>query len=394
MTVLLCILAFMMLSVSLYIYENSIYCRKTIENLIESGTGRSGVIASVNDSEFDMFAQFRNELYKSDLITKAGYITTASGFGETEFGQLQAKLEGRQDDSFEYVYMDSSAMDFYKIELEEGSIDKDMPYDETMHYLYLGSAYKEYYKIGDEIQYNIYDDVVFKFVVKGFLAENTRIIDDETLFSSDAFTNDKCYVTLSDAGVIIECNYSSLCDAMFYSWKEGCSAQEAEQEVKTIAGKYGLSVITARIDDILEEKEESCREINSFILNILGIVLVTTVVLLICVHISAVFSNLSEYGIMYANGFGIGHLAFMLFIELFFKMVIVCGCSLAFTKVLLFEIFYGIEGQVEVYNDIFYRYVVPYNILSGIIILIIAFVIPFIVLVQQKPINLIGGNDT
>lgn len=398
MTILLCILAFMMLSASIYIYENSVYSRKTIENALVSGAGHSGVIASINDIQVDTInedmSKFRNELYKSSLISKVGEIDIASGFGQTEFGRLQAELENKSEDYFEHISIDSTAMDFYDIQLEEGRIDTDMPYDDSIAYLYLGSAYKNYYKVGDSITENIYEGFDITYTVKGFFADNTRIIYSDTLFSADEFAGDKCYMTLPDTWAIIERNSKSNSSSMLYSWEEGCTAEEAEQEVKRIAEKCGLSVITARIDDILDSKQEADMEINRFILDVLAIILITTVIMLICIHISAIFTNLSEYGIMYANGFGIGNLAFMLFIELLFKMVIVCGCSLAFIKVLLFKIFYGIDGQVEVYNEIFYRYVVPGNILSAITVLIIAFVIPMIVLARQKPINLIGGNDT
>lgn len=398
MTVLLCILAFMMLSASIYIYENSVYSRKTIENALVSGADHSGVAASINDIEVDTInedmSKFRNELYRSNLISNVGEIYIAEGLSETEFGRLQAKLENKPRDSFEYIAIDSTLMDFYDIRLEEGSIDKDMPYDDFIAYLYLGSAYKKYYKVGDSITENIYEGYDITFTVKGFIEDNTRIIDSYTLFTANEFAGDKCYMTLPDTGIIIESNGTSNTSAMLYSWEEGCTAREAEQEVKRIAEKYGLSVITSRVDEILDSKQEADMEINRFILDVLAIILITTVIMLICIHISAIFTNLSEYGIMYANGFGIGNLAFMLFIELLFKMVIVCGCSLALIKVLLFEIFYDIEGQVEVYNEIFYGYVVPGNILSGLIVLLIAFVIPLIVLARQKPINLIGGNDT
>lgn len=387
----------MLVSMSIYIYENSIYCKNAISSIMKEKVENSAVVAIMSseaNEEFKKSNAFRNVLVDMPEISAAGYSQYTEGLSGCEYDRVQRELNGGRDGEFCYLYIESGAMGLYNIELEEGEIVKDMPYGEGLNYVYLGSGFMDYYSIGDESELKITDDIHYKFVVKGFFKDGIRIVDNDEVEDTASFLGDKCYYTLGPADVIIESNAGGLDNTMLCSWEDGHSFEEMKQKILDKAKECGLECIVADMSEIIKEKGRSTREINGYILNVLGVILATTVIMMVCIQITSILNNMPEYGILYANGFRTANIAFMLVAECVARMAVSSVVSLVLVRKLLTAILYIVPEEEEVFMDIFGNYVVWGNIGAAAVMGMVSLVIPLIFVSRLKPVQLIGGNDT
>lgn len=412
MIIFVSVVSFIMLSLSIYIYENSVYCKKVITESLNSGTENSGVLylsggyfEETGDKNVDKYMNFKRELSSMDGISSSGELRYNGGFEDFTLARRQCELTGRDDGMLNYGYVENTAIDYYKIPLSEGTLVKDMPNDVNINYVYLGSAYKKYYEVGDTITDKLMRLVHegkktkkvtenITFIVKGFIKDGTKFVYPETFGSSDAFLNDKCYEVLSSTGVIVEFNSYNTENSVFLSWKKSQSYNALKAKINKLAAKYGFTVLSVSMEKLLNEKEASSREINEYILNILGIVITVTVIMMICIQISAVLNNMSEYGILYANGYTTHNIAMMIILESIIRMAATSIASLYLVKILVWKVFIAVPGESEVFKEIFYKYVISGNIISAVLICAVSVILPLMIIGYKRPVELIGGNDT
>lgn len=397
MVTVVCIISLMLVSMSIYIYENSIYCTKQINSIMKEKVENSaiiGIMGTESDEESEKSNAFRKVLGEMPEISAAGYTKFATGMDGCEYAEVQRKIKGN-DDELRYLYLESEAADLYNIELEEGQLVKDMPNDDGLIYVYLGSAFKDYYSVGDESEWKVTEEIRFKFIVKGFFKDGVRVLRQNEVEDSGAFLGDKCYDTLGETDAIMEFNRGTISSStMLCSWKDGYSFDEMQTKILDKAEECGIECVVASMSEIINEKVRSTKEINEYILNVLGVILATTIVMMICIQVTSILNNMSEYGILYANGFTTANIGIMLIVENVLKMIISCAVSLAIVKKLLTTLLYIIPEEQEVFNDIFNNNVIWGNIGAAAIMSLASLIIPLIFITRLKPVQLIGGNDT
>lgn len=391
------IVSLMLVSMSIYIYENSIYCKKAISSIMKEKVENSaliGIMSTEANEEFEKSNSFRNVLGDMPEISAAGYIRYTTGLDGCEYARVQRELKEGGDGEFCYAFIESGAIGLYNIELEDGELITDMPYDDELYYVYLGSGFRDYYSIGDESELKITDDIHLKFVVKGFFKDGIRILDIDEIEGTEPFLGDKCYYTLGTADIIMESNGRGIGNIMLCSWSDGHSFEEMRKKILDKAKECGLECIVADMSEIIKEKGRSTREINGYILNVLGVILATTVIMMICIQITSILNNMPEYGILYANGFRTVNIAYMLVAECVVRMAVSCAVSLLLVRKLLTAILYIVPEEEEVFRDIFGNYVVWGNIGAAAVMCMVSLIIPLIFVSRLKPVQLIGGNDT
>ena len=130
------------------------------------------------------------------------------------------------------------------------------------------------------------------------------------------------------------------------------------------------------------------------IIKLLVVITIVCLIIMICMQVTSILNNLSEYGILYANGYGIRKLCGMLIWENVIKMGVALIISLIIAKKLIIRSFFGMSTMLEVYNDIYNNTVIYQMMGICVLIVILASIVPVFVLSNYKPIELIGGNDT
>ncbi|MBD5134577.1 MAG: hypothetical protein HDT39_01230 [Lachnospiraceae bacterium] len=393
LTMLVCIASLTMASFAVYIYENAHFCQNVVENGLTAGTKNTAIISVRNDISNEEYTELYTKLLNEKGILSVGEIEINIGLEDSELAKVQCSLTGSDENMINYVKIDSRAVGIYDIPLEKGIIEKDINLSENVHHVYLGSGFKKYYKTGD-IMEEIYGENTYRFEVKGFLKSGTKVIDPETLLSTDSFLDDKCYKKLGENDAVMVWNETMYTNAMFFTWSNNVSFNQIKTQINQIADSMGIVTVIGSIDDILNEKLEAGRKINDFVNDILWIVMITTIIMLTCTQISVVFTNMSEYGILCANGFSILWIAAMLIVENSVKIIISGICSSVLFYRLLDILFAGVGSQSDVCREIFIRNVIPANCIICILIILVSSAVPVLVLMDQKTSTLIGGNDT
>ncbi len=392
---LVCIASLTMVSLAVYIYENAHFCQNVVENGLTAGTKNTALISVRNsdDISYEEYTELYTKLLSEKDILSVGEMDINTGLEDSELAKVQCSLTGSDENMLNYVKIDSRAVGIYGIPLEKGMIEKDINLIENVFHVYLGSAFKKYYKTGDVME-EIYGDNTYRFEVKGFLKSGTKVIDPETLRSTDSFLDDKCYKKLGENDVVMVWNETSYTNAMFFTWSDNVSFKEIKTRINEIADSMGIVAVIGTIDDLLGEKLKESRKINDFVNGILWIVMIATIIMLTCTQISVVFTNLSEYGILCANGFSVPWISAMLIVENSVKIIVSGICSSALFYRLLDILFAGVGSQSDVCREIFIRSVIPANCIICILIILVSSAVPVLVLMNQKTSTLIGGNDT
>ncbi|MDE6233713.1 MAG: hypothetical protein K2M60_10275 [Lachnospiraceae bacterium] len=394
LTMFVCIVSLAMTLFAVYIYENAHFCRNVVENGLTAGTKNTAVLDVLNEISDEEFAEFKDKLLNEKDILSVGEIDIYSGFENSELAKLQCRLSGNDENMLNYIMIDCRAADIYDIPLETGNIKKDTNLSENEFQVYLGSAYKKYYKTGDVIEHEIYKGCTYRFEIESFLKSGTKAIDPETLLSTDSFLDDKCYKKLGESDVVMVCNVKMDSNVMFFTWSDEVSLKDIKTQINKIADLVGIDAVIGTIDNILNEKLEASRKINDFVNDILWIVMITTIIMLTCTQISVVLTNLSEYGILCANGFSIPWIAAMLIVENSIKIILSGICSSLLFHKLLDILFAGVGSQSDVCREIFIKNVIPANCIICILIILVSSAVPVFVLMNRKTSTLIGGNDT
>lgn len=114
---------------------------------------------------------------------------------------------------------------------------------------------------------------------------------------------------------------------------------------------------------------------------------------MICMQVLLILNNLSEYGILCANGYRIKDISYMLLIENFIKTAIAYFVSVYLSSKIILYSFSTYADVQYVFNDIFYNYVIIKVGVISVLIAIVSSIIPIFVLRKYKVVNLIGGNN-
>lgn len=396
LTMLVSVVAMVMASFVVYIYENAHFCMNVIEDGLTEGSNNTGII-SISDSEnveYKKILEWYDRLLNEEGVISIGSAGFWEGFEDTELARAQCALTGSDTNMIDYIMIEAGLAEMYNIPLEDGKIEQNINLDVNGCQVYLGSAFKNHYKIGDVLEekggYGTY-----RFEIKGFLKSGTKVPDPETLMSTESFQDDKCYKKLNENDVVIVFNRDELgIDAMFFTWPDSISYNEIKTRVTNTADSLGIDVIVGNLNGLLNERMTASMNVYNFVNGILWIVMIASVIMITCTQVSVVFTNLSEYGILCANGFSIQKIAVMLIAENAFKIILSGICSAFLFYRLLDVLFIGTGRQSDVCREIFMRNVLPADCIICLLIIAVSSIIPVIVLMNQKTSTLIGGNDT
>lgn len=399
-SVCLCIVSIVLFAFAVYIYEDSIYCVNNADKILREGIDGTGVIGIVNfSSDSEEIRRFRNEVYELEEVNAIG-TATQQGYmylGLDELSNLQSEyidMEDNESQSVMGILVENTALSLCDLQMEGGEINYDKAPEENCTYLYLGNNLKDI-PVGTEYTVEIGTGENLKtlrFVVKGILKKGARFINRDLFTQNGNFLAESCYTNL-DSMVLASENDSNI-NFWMYSINEGTDFDIVEAKINDIADKYGVQIYYGRASDITNERIKATKELNNAIIKLLGIVLLVSIVIMVCVQITAIFNNVSEYGILYANGYSMRQLCAMQIFENVIKMAVSLIAAIFIEKKLLLFSFNGMSDLTTVFYDIYYNYVIIKMIVVSILIVILASIVPVIVLGKYKPIELIGGNDT
>lgn len=364
-TIVLCMVSIVLIYFAVYIYKDNVYCKDNADRLLGGGIGNTGVLSCVDGLWNDRLDEFRNELYSLDGIEGVGATMPpgAGYFGLEDIYEIQSKYidmdKVDQSEFYDWIYctnIENTELNVLNLKLESGELISEVDQPKDVIYLYLGNNLSEI-PIGTE--YNISTgngtiEINNKLIVKGILSKDSRLIDDSMFSSTGAFYSEKCFSQLDN--VVLCVGNESITDRWLFRYSEDIDFNTAKTKIEEVAQKYGINVLVGNVQKIMEEKEEATSELNKTIVDLLVIAIIVSISIMVCMQIMLIINNLSEYGILCANGYSIRTICGMLIIENVIKTMIAFIAATLISWKLIFFSFAGIEEMKPVFDDIFFRY--------------------------------------
>lgn len=400
-TIVLCTVSIVLVYFAVYIYKDSIYCKENADKLLRGGISNTGLMSSIDGIFNDKLDEFRSELYSLEEIEGLGS-TQPPGvgfFGMEDIYRVQSKYidmdKIAMDESKDFMYclnIENTMVNTLNLELHSGELISDINQPDNSTYIYLGYNLREI-PIGTE--YNISTkngEIKDKIIVKGILKKDSRLINTEMFGSTEGFYSESCYTQLDN--VVMAVSNSSFSDLWAFRYSENTNFKTVKEKIEKVADKYGIDVMVGNLESIIKEKETSTQELNKTIVDLLVIALLVSIMIMVCMQIMLILNNLSEYGVLCANGYSIKEICLMLIIENAIKTIIsfILGTFLSWK--LIFYAFAGIDDMLPVFNDIFFRYSILNVGLCSLGIIVIVSIIPVWIMSKYKVVDLIGGNNT
>ncbi|MBD5543009.1 MAG: hypothetical protein HDR01_01865 [Lachnospiraceae bacterium] len=309
---LLCTSFLMIILVSFaYFIVNEREC--AANRIIVGGNGNLGTVRILNDTD-DEGINFIEEMKKKGFsyigqryyieIIMSGFEELAAQQNEFAIKKTLIKNDHIEDDSTSIICVPFYG-DFPQlcgVELSEGSWETNPKEDER--YLYLGSEFQDIpigtvYFNRNFVAYSS-DEKGIKYIVKGYLAEGSKILSDKILTSRDLFNLH--YGEVLDDKVIMFDTHPIAYDTCFLT--NGKSNDEVNAILDEISKETGVEIEKSDWKEVLKEQKEENWILIKNISYFLVITILICISVLLCNTLAEKMNNRNVIGIWYANGFG------------------------------------------------------------------------------------------
>ncbi len=405
-SLILCIGSFVLIGVSSYAYDLTRYGERSVDDILQEGVEGTGTL-SIEDDHYDekmiesayRFCREANEL--EELKSIGNYSYAGVDYRELkELSDVQKKHGATLIDyinNVEVLVMNSSLLPLVKLPLAEGMEITSMSDEGDYHelYVYLGSNFS-HIPIGTT--YDIKNDdtgkLFLRYCVKGILQKGARWMSEDVLFRTETL-NAITTVPLDNMVICIaKDDYAT--PTWTYSLSDGATFEQAEQKLKEVAAKHGLTIHLGTARATFDEIAKANGKITSYAMQLFGMIMVTTFVVMMCTQLAGMLNHLSEYGTLYANGASTGDLLGILLVENIIKVV--AAFLLASILCHVFLTLSIVNAQVtptvgDMYLEILYRYTYIKMALVGVAFTICLSAVPMVILRRMNPNTLLGGNE-
>ncbi len=401
----LCIGTFVLIGISSYAYDLTQHGERSMDDVLQEGIRGTGILnidVRHRNEEIDQaMLRFCREASKSNEIKAIGGFV----YGGVDYGELEelAKVQERygttlatRSDTGRYVevlVMNETLLPMGKLPLAKGTEITNIP-DEDYHllYIYLGSNFS-HIPIGTT--YDIKDGagrMFLRYCVKGILQKGTRWMAESALFRTETL-NAITTVPLDNMVVCISREDASSL-TMAYSLSHETSFEQAERKLKEVADKHGLTIHLGTARATFDEIAKANSKVTTYAMQLFGMIMVTTFIVMMCTQLAGILNQLSEYGTLYANGASTKDLLAVLLVENVIKVVaaLLLACitchffSMASTA-------HSTPSVRDMYLEILHRYTYIKMASVGAAFTICLSAVPMAIVRRMKPNTLLGGNE-
>lgn len=279
------------------------------------------------------------------------------------------------------------------IELREGVLETNPK--ENERYLYLGSGFHDI-PVGT-VYYNkdytgFSDEKNIKYIVKGYLAEASKILSDEILTSRDLF-NLYYGEVLDDKIVMIDV---APIDYNTYFLTNGKTSDEVNAILDEISQKTGVEIEKSDWLGVLKEQKEENRILIKNIRYFLVITILICISVLLCNTLAEKMNNGNVIGIWYANSFSQKDIFVIEVLDSILPILFSAGLAIFFS-------YFALQAQYSKWveyigkqrtSDLIGIYSKSYGLLA-VVVLFLCLMLTWLKAVQvrnRKPIDYIRGE--
>ena len=380
---------FFMLTVGVFMKEQSKFYRKSLENVLRYGIENTGIL-NINYESGDV-VRFFNEAYDSPYISSIGVFSIGGNDILPELSAVQQKyLKGQHSlkNFTEIYYISPTLINLCKIKLTDGEMVTDTE-DKGEYWsgLYLGSAFKDI-PVGTVYTYQVGDETAV-FEVLGILEEGTAWISRSAMGTGYEGTTRGSDVL--DYYVILVSNTAYDYFGMF-SVNESSSFDEAREYLYETAEKYNIELNIGSLATEVEQSERASSNMQRLFFRIFFLMSITAVICIISFQIVSVISRTKEYGILYATGAGISDITGITVIEILLKLIIAIIASMGVSIRFIPYFFSEGDGSDEIIKQLLFENVYPAVFVVGIVLTVTAVLVPLIYINRLSPVKLLTGE--
>ena len=383
---------FFMLTVGVFMKEQSKYYRKSLENVLRYGIENTGIL-NIKYESGDV-VRFFNEAYDSPYISSIGVFSIGGTDILPELSAIQQEyLQGLQgqnlmDNYIEMYYISPTLLNLCNLKLTDGEIVTDTE-DKGEYWsgLYLGSAFKDI-PVGTVYTYQGGDETAV-YEVLGILEEGTAWISRSAMGTGYEGTTRGSDVL--DYYVILVSNTAYDYSGMF-SVNESSSFDEAREYLYETAEKYNIELNIGSLATEVEQSERASSNMQRLFFRIFFLMSITAVICIISFQIVSVISRTKEYGILYATGAGISDITGITVIEILLKLIIAIIASMGVSIRFIPYFFSEGDGSDEIIKQLLFENVYPTVFAVGFILTVTAVLVPLIYINRLSPVKLLTGE--
>ena len=310
-----------------------------------------------------------------------------------------------EENSVKLLYVTYDALGMLNIKPEEGEFEYlDEP---DTCYIYLGSKMKSI-PVGSEFTRKItYKDEnkneiteIIKYVVKGYIEEDSYLINDSVSYRDPLNTADYFY-SLDYLILCVgppELEYTKMIYQTYFTVKDGYDAQDVKKQIADVFSEKDMIITFSDFDDAFKSMRNDYKTIYEYVLQIAIIMFICVAFLQVSVKSINIIKNSKKYGIMYANGFTKNDLRAILIvqsiIEYFIVMFIVLG-NLAICYYILNNFGEDLDLELKKMDGIMYcikHFVIAKTMLITMGVMAIGTAVPIYIINRMSPVKLIKNG--
>ena len=385
-------LALIMFTVMTYIGMNYSYI--SCEKVFSSDMEDIGVVCiDIYEEDYEKIMKFIKTSYESEEIKAIGNIMDY-GADDPSGGELLAIQEGHTmnysttlEELLEVKCMQAYVVSLCKMELKAGKKIEELDYIDTdLRYLYLGSGYSEI-KVGTE-----YTDTYGKrYVVAGIMKEGQRWINSNLNcgYNNEVLDySEDCSYAVFEVSAKEDNIYSNMCWIMA---EEGYSIEEAIATAWKIGEDYGIAFSYETMTDMYGEAVSNREALMSYLMNVMVIVIVSTILMMITLNIVMMLEDSKNYGAMYAIGFSSREVNRMLL----WKHIITAMCALVIALggcIYIGKLWFANDDMSYMIETILTHYVLPTGLIFATVIVVISYLVTYVILKKMSPVKLLKSK--
>jgi hypothetical protein len=381
----------------MFMQEYMNYFRHSLEEIISVPLDRVGTFTFSDDNaESGAGAEFYQEIKQSDVIECAGTTVLGAANIFPELIEMQKDYIKRIPNSWvtpgvasQQVYTTPDMLKLFGARLQAGDwvTDEELEdmYQQKCYGFYLGSAYKDV-PVGTRY---VNED--------GWTAVILGILADDTVWLSDSLTKGD-YAYNTDASIdmnymILEVSDSIGSSMLFYSVADGYTMEEGREEIQSIGRKYDMSFYGMNsIEDKIQSAESDMDIQKQLFLRLFVLMVIVAVISLSKFQMVSILNQYYEYGVLLVSGAGMSDIGGMVLVETLLKFLAAYFLSAASSTLIIVRIFTNTYGaKISMIRNVLLYYASWRVLLIGLLVMLLATIIPIIKLLCTKPVELLGG---
>lgn len=380
---LICIIVF-------FSYLGSGYSYTSLDGVLNSGVEGTGVLLILRADDSDKSsADFLDEVRLMENVKAIGSTSLGSTYGLENLAKIQKNNSDKYDTSSvgmpEVLYLNYNAIDLCDLNIENGIAFKDLQSNDNKRYLYLGNGFKNEIQIGESYETNglIYE-------VAGILDRDSKWVDWSIV---NGFTSQRIDYTypLEYAVIMVEFGSPSM-SAVLFSVYDDSKIEKTMDQISQLAKESEISISVQSLDELYQEDSSDLIIMRNYIFRLFAIVVFATIVIVSCLQLDTIMSEKRRYGIYYSIGMMKSDLIKIIITETFIKgmvSVLVSGT----VGLLLAKWWFSFSEINPLLNEIYFGQTIPKVSVIAIIVIFLSTIVPFWVINNYTPRELIGGKD-